>query len=96
MTLSMEEVQKVARLARLELTEVEIKEQTESFNGLLQQFETLLKVDVSGIEPTSHSIRMVNVLREDVMMPSLSQDSVLANSPASREGCIIVPRILEG
>ena len=96
MTLSRDEVQKVALLARLELTEAEIGEQTESFNGLLQQFEALLKADVTGIEPTSHSIRLVNVLRDDVMKPSLSQAEVLANSPESRDGCFIVPRIMEG
>lgn len=95
MILSLEEVQKVARLARLELTEAELDEQAKNFNNLLQQFESLQNLDLSGIEPTSHSIPMTNVLREDTLRPSLSQSEALANAPSKKEGYVVVPRILE-
>jgi aspartyl-tRNA(Asn)/glutamyl-tRNA(Gln) amidotransferase subunit C len=96
MALTRDEVRKVALLARLELTDDELDAQAKHFNDLLQQFEILQSLDLSGIEPTSHSIPLVNVLREDVVLPSLSREAALANAPESRDGCIVVPRIVEG
>ena len=96
MALSRDEIRKVALLARLELSDAELDEQAIHFNDLLKQFEILQSLDVRGIEPTSHSIPLVNVLREDVSRPSLAREQALANAPESRNGCIVVPRILEG
>ena len=96
MALTHEEVKKVALLARLELSDNEIDAQAANLNALLEQFEKLLALDVTGIEPTSHAIPMVNVLREDILRPSLSRDEVLANAPESSDGCFVVPRVLEG
>src|SRR5579862_7849510 len=96
MPLSREDVRKVALLARLELTDDEIDEQARHLNALLEQFQALQQVDVSGIEPTSHSIPVVNVLREDIARPSLTPAEALANAPETRDGCFIVPHILEG
>lgn len=94
MALSHEEVRKVALLARLELTDDEIESQAKHLNDLLSQFEKLQALDVTGIEPTSHSIPIVNVLREDVEKPSLSREETLANAPEARDGCFVVPRIV--
>ena len=94
MALSQEEVRKVALLARLELTDDEIESQAKHLNDLLGQFEKLQALDVTGIEPTSHSIPIVNVLREDVERPSLSRAETLANAPEARDGCFVVPRIV--
>jgi aspartyl-tRNA(Asn)/glutamyl-tRNA(Gln) amidotransferase subunit C len=94
MVLSQEEVRKVALLARLELTDDEIESQAKHLNDLLGQFEKLQALDVTGIEPTSHSIPIVNVLREDVERPSLSRAEALANAPEARDGCFVVPRIV--
>ena len=96
MALTLEEVRKVALLARLELTDEEIERQGKNLNALLLQFEQLQELDVSGIEPTSHSVPVYNVMREDVVRPSLSREQALANAPESRDGCFIVPRIVEG
>ena len=96
MALTREETRKVAQLARLELTDDEIDAQAANLNTLLEQFEKLLALDVTGIEPTSHAIPMVNVLREDVLRPSLSREDVLANAPEASDGCFVVPRVLEG
>ena len=96
MALSREEVRKVALLARLELTEEELEMQAKHINNLLTQFEALQQLDVTGVEPTSHAFPVYNVLREDVSRPSLSRESVLANAPEQREGCFVVPSILEG
>ena len=95
MTLSKDEVRKVALLARLELDESEIEKQAEHLNNLLDQFEKLQELDVEGIVPTSHSMPVYNVFREDEVHPSLSQSDTLANAPESRDGFFIVPRIIE-
>ena len=94
MALTREEVRKVALLARLELAEGELDAQAANLNNLLEQFEKLQALDVTGIEPTSHAIPMVNVLRDDVLRPSLSRDEVLANAPEASDGCFVVPRVL--
>ena len=94
MALTREDVKKVALLSRLELTEEEIDTQIGPLNDLLKQFEALQQLDVTGVEPTSHSVPVVNVLREDVVKPSLTRDEVLANAPESREGCFVVPRVI--
>ena len=94
--LTPEDVKKVALLSRLELTDAEIETQATHLNALLEQFEILAKIDVTEVPPTSHAIPMTNILREDVIKPSLSRQEVLANAPASRDGCFVVPMILEG
>lgn len=94
MVLSADEVRKVALLARLELSDEEIAEQAKHLNNLLAQFEALQSLDVSGIEPTSHSIPVFNVLREDASRPSLTRELALSNAPEQRDGCFVVPRIL--
>ena len=96
MALTPEEVRKVALLSRLELDEAELEKQGRHLNELLAQFEKLQALDVTGIEPTSHSIPVFNVFREDVIQPSLPREAVLKNAPESRDGCFIVPRIVEG
>jgi len=96
MSLSHEEVRKVALLARLELTDEELEEQVRHINALLEAFQALQALDVTGIEPTSHSIPLSNVLREDAVRPSLPREAVLRNAPEAREGLFVVPRILEG
>lgn len=94
MALTRDEVRKVALLSRLELTDAEIDEQAKHLNDLLSQFEKLQSLDLTGIEPTSHSIPLVNVLRNDVMRPGLSREETLANAPEARDGCFVVPRIV--
>ncbi len=96
MPLSMDEVRKVALLSRLELEPDELERQGRHLNDILGQFEILQKLDVAGIEPTSHSVPMFNVLREDVARPSLTREEALQNAPEARDGCFIVPRIVEG
>jgi aspartyl-tRNA(Asn)/glutamyl-tRNA(Gln) amidotransferase subunit C len=96
MELTPEEVRKVALLARLELEPDELERQCRNLNSLLAQFDALQKLDVTGVEPTSHSVPLYNVLREDAARPSLDRDDALRNAPESRDGCFVVPRIIEG
>ena len=96
MALTRDDVRKVALLSRLQLEAEELDLQTRHLNDLIVQFEKLQELDVSDIEPTSHSIPMYNVMREDEVRPSLPREEILANAPESRDGFFIVPRIVEG
>jgi len=94
--LSIEEVGRVAHLARLELTDTEKQRLTGQLNDLLAQFSQLQEIDTTGIPPTSHPFLLRNVMREDVARPSLSRDKATQNAPEKRDGNFIVPQIVEG
>jgi len=94
--LTREQVQHVALLARLELTEAEIQRDMHELNQILPHLDQLNQLDTAGIEPTSHAIPMTNVLRDDVVQPSLPNQAALANAPDQDAGCFRVPRVVEG
>ena len=89
------EVEHVARLARLELTEDEQAQMTARLDAILGYMETLNGVDTEGVEPTTTVIPMVSVLREDEVRPSLDREEALANAPDREETFFRVPRIIE-
>jgi aspartyl-tRNA(Asn)/glutamyl-tRNA(Gln) amidotransferase subunit C len=89
------DVEHVARLARLALTEAELERMREELNSILAHLDTLRALDTEGVEPTSHAVDVVNVMREDEVEPSFPQDAMLANAP-DRSGTLFrVPRIIE-
>ena len=94
MKISKQQVEHVALLARLELTEEEKQLYTEQLNSILEFAEILDKLDTSAVEPTAHPLPLRNVFREDVVKPSLSQAEVLANSPDPEDGFFKVPKIV--
>jgi len=89
------DIEKVAKLARLELSE----EEKETFGSQLEQvlgyMEQLNRLDTTGVEPTSHAIPVNNVFREDEVRPSFSQEEVLAIAPDEEIGHFKVPKIIE-
>ena len=88
-------VDHVARLARLDLSEEErVRMQTE-LNDILEHVTKIQSLDLDGVQPTSHALPLRNVMRPDEVTPSLSQESALANAPASEDGRFMVPRIVE-
>jgi aspartyl-tRNA(Asn)/glutamyl-tRNA(Gln) amidotransferase subunit C len=94
--ISREDVLHVARLARLELSEPELERMREQLNSILTYIDRLKELDVTGVEPTSHAVPMVNVMRDDVVVPSFPRDEMLANAPDRVGELVRVPRILEG
>lgn len=90
-----EDVERVARLARLGLTEVEKERLQRDLSQILETFEALKRVPTEGVEPTAHLVPLQNVLRADEVRPSLPPEQVLANAPETRDGFFRVPRILE-
>ncbi len=85
----------MAFLARLELSGAEKERLTTELNGILGQFERLQELDTDGIAPTSHSLPLQNVFREDEIRPSLPREAATANTADKRDGNFIVPQIME-
>ena len=93
--LTLDEVSRVAFLARLELSEGEKVRLTTDLNGILGQFARLQALDTEGVPPTSHSLPLQNVFRADEVRPSLSREAATTNAPEKRDGNFIVPQIME-
>ena len=89
------EVEHVARLARLALSEDEKERMTSQLDAILGYVDKLNTLDTSGVEPTATVIPMVSVLREDVVRPSPNREDALANAPDREEAFFRVPRIIE-
>lgn len=95
MALTSEEVLHIARLARIALTEADVARFTAQLSSILDHFTALAAVDTEGLEPTAHPLPLSNVMREDLVAPSLSQDQALANAPRTEEGYVRVRAVLE-
>ena len=95
MKISKQEVEHVAKLARLELSLREQETLSDQLSSILTYVEQLNELDTSGVEPTSHVLDMKNVMRDDEAMPGLSQEQALANAPEKAAGHYKVPKIIE-
>ena len=93
--ISREEVQNVARLARLHLTDDEAERMREQLDAILAYIDKLRELDVEGVEPTAHAVPLVNVMRDDALAPCLPQEQALANAPDRAHELFRVPRIIE-
>jgi aspartyl-tRNA(Asn)/glutamyl-tRNA(Gln) amidotransferase subunit C len=85
MSISREQVLHVARLARLELSEEEVARFQEQLSAILEAVGKVAELDLSGVEPTSHPLDVVNVWEDDEPRPCLSVEDALANAP-ERDG----------
>ena len=95
MKLSREEVQHIALLARLGLSEAEIEKFKLQLSDILENFEILQQADTSNLLPTSQSIDLQNVLRADEADASYPVDDVLANAPQQEGNCFKIRAVLE-
>ncbi|NPA91790.1 MAG: Asp-tRNA(Asn)/Glu-tRNA(Gln) amidotransferase subunit GatC [Chloroflexi bacterium] len=95
MPLSRQDVEHVAWLARLELTDEEIQRLQVELSAILEYARMLEQIDVSQVPPTATVLPMRNVMRDDEVAPSLPRDVVLANAPDQEEGYFRVPPVLE-
>lgn len=86
-----EQVAHVARLARLKLSEEEAGEFAVELSAILDHVDLLASVDTDGVEPTTHVVELVNVLREDVPGIELTVEQATANAPESEDGAFRVP-----
>jgi aspartyl-tRNA(Asn)/glutamyl-tRNA(Gln) amidotransferase subunit C len=95
MKITKQEVEHVAKLARLELSDTEQEMLTDQLSNILTYVEQLNELDTKGVEPTSHVLDINNVMRDDVPSGSLTQERALANAPDKAAGHYRVPKIIE-
>ncbi|HEX6497745.1 MAG TPA: Asp-tRNA(Asn)/Glu-tRNA(Gln) amidotransferase subunit GatC [Micromonosporaceae bacterium] len=93
--ISREEVAHLARLSRLAVTEDELDTFAGQLDVILQAVARVGEVAAADIPPTSHSVPLTNVLRDDVVTPGLSREDALACAPDAEDGRFRVPRILD-
>lgn len=96
MSLTRQEVEKIAHLARLALTEEQITEYQEQLSAVLDYADMLNELDLSDVQPTAHAVTRQNVLREDKIEPSLSLDEVLANAEQHTQDQFLIQSVLAG
>ena len=89
------DIEKVAKLARLHLSDDDKKRFESQLDQILTHIEQLNRVDTTGVEPTSHAIPIHNAFREDEIKPSFPREEVLGIAPAEEDGHFKVPRIIE-
>ena len=94
-SITRDEVLHVARLARLELSDTEVERMREQLNAILTYIDRLKALDVTGVEPTSHAVPLVNVMRDDEVVPCFAPAEMLRNAPDRVGEFFRVPRILE-
>lgn len=95
MALTRDDVLHIARLARIALSDDEVERFRAQLSGILDHFAALAAVDTDGVEPTAHPLTLANVMRDDVIEPSLPRDDVLANAPLAEDGYFRVRAVLE-
>ena len=94
MPVTIQEVEHVAKLARLEFSPEEKEKFTHQLNKILAYMEKLNELDTSKVEPLSHVIELTNVFREDVVKPSYPAEEMLKNAPKKTEKFFKVPKVI--
>jgi aspartyl-tRNA(Asn)/glutamyl-tRNA(Gln) amidotransferase subunit C len=94
MSLAPEDVQRIAHLARLQLSEAELAAYSVQLQAIVAFVDQLQAVDTTGVEPMVHAIELSNVLAADEVRVGLSRDAALSNSPDHDDECFRVPAVL--
>jgi len=95
MKITREQVENVARLAKLAISEREKELFTRQLGEILTYIEKLKELDTSKVDPTSHVLPIKNIFREDEVRPSLPREEILKNAPDRTEEFFRVPKIIE-
>jgi aspartyl-tRNA(Asn)/glutamyl-tRNA(Gln) amidotransferase subunit C len=95
MPISRADVQHVARLARLALTDEELDRFQAQLSSILEEAEKIRRLPTEGVPPTAHPLPRVNVWRDDVVGPCLDREAALSTAPAVEQDRFMVPRIIE-
>ncbi len=95
MSLTAQEVQWVAHLARLQLTEAELETLTRQLSAIVDYVDLLKQVNTDNVEPMAHALTRTNVFRDDEPAPSLPVADALANAPQRRGDFYSVPAVLD-
>jgi aspartyl-tRNA(Asn)/glutamyl-tRNA(Gln) amidotransferase subunit C len=95
MSLSTEDVKRIAHLARIEVTEVEAQATLQKLSGILGLIEQMQEVNTAGIEPMSHSQDVTQRLRDDVVTEANQRALFQSIAPAVENGLYLVPKVIE-
>ncbi|MGE4545169.1 MAG: Asp-tRNA(Asn)/Glu-tRNA(Gln) amidotransferase subunit GatC [Pedobacter sp.] len=95
MKINREQVEHVARLARLALSDTELDTLTVDMDAILGYVEKLNELDTDHIIPTAHAVPVENAFREDVIGTSIGTDKALQNAPEASDSCFVVPKVIE-
>ncbi len=95
MSLSLDDVSRIARLARIEISPAEATHTRDQLNGILAFVETLQAVDTTGIEPMAHAVDVVQRLRDDRVSETDRRDDFQAIAPETEAGLYLVPKVIE-
>lgn len=94
MSVTIKEVEHIAKLAKLEFSDAEKEKFTHQFNDILKYMEQLNSVDTTDVEPLAQVIELQNVFREDVVTPSTPTDEALSNAPSATDAHFKVPKVI--
>ena len=95
MSLKLADIHRIARLARIEITETQAQEAAKQLNDILAMIEQIARVDTAGVLPMSHPLDGVQRMREDSVTDVPDRQQNMANAPAQRDGLFLVPRVVE-
>jgi aspartyl-tRNA(Asn)/glutamyl-tRNA(Gln) amidotransferase subunit C len=95
-SLSIDDVRKVAKLARLALPDDRLQTLTGQLESILHYIDKLKQIDTSGVEPMAHALPVKNVLRDDIPQPGLPLEKVLMNAPETDGPFFKVPKVIGG
>lgn len=92
--LTIEDIQKIAHLGRLSLSEEEAQKQLEELSMIMEMMDLLKEIDTTGVEPLNHVLELNNVLRRDEIKESMPVEEVLKNAPDEHDNMFRVPKIV--
>lgn len=95
MSLSLDDVRRIAHLARIEITDAQAGATLAQLNDIFKMIEQMQRVDTTGVEPMAHPLGGVQRLRTDAANESIDRDDNLKNAPAQQDGLFLVPRVIE-
>lgn len=95
MNITAGEMDKLAKLAKLEFTDQEKSKLIDQVQQIIRYVENLNELDVENVAPTAHLLNLKNVFREDEVQASLPQEEALKNAPVEKDGFFVVPRVIQ-
>lgn len=95
MSVTKNEVKKIAELAKLKFSDSELDNFTHQLNDILKYMEKLNQLNTDNVEPLSHPVENTNVFREDKLKPSIKTEDALKNAPLADESFFKVPKVIQ-
>ncbi|WP_085315216.1 Asp-tRNA(Asn)/Glu-tRNA(Gln) amidotransferase subunit GatC [Derxia lacustris] len=95
MSLTLSDVERIAHLARIQITPAEAERTLGELNGIFGLIEQMRAIDTTGIEPMAHPLGGAQRLRDDAAQPLIPRDETMKNAPARQDGLFLVPKVIE-